>query len=197
MANLFRQSALDRAASPERLDEAISIVSVRSWLLLVGVALMVAAALAWGLFGSIATRVQGHAIILTNGEVLGYFSALDGNRLTPGMAAQIAPRGVARAAFGAIRGDVQNVSFLPVTREHVTEHLNADLADVFFEAGPPIEARFRLQDDPASPSGLAWSSGPGPPFRIKPGTLAEVTITISEQAPITLVLPVLQRLTGS
>jgi HlyD family secretion protein len=68
MAEIFRQSALDRAASPERLDETISIVSVRSWLLLLGLALVIMAGVVWGVFGSIPTRVYGQAIIVSEGS---------------------------------------------------------------------------------------------------------------------------------
>jgi hypothetical protein len=68
MAGIFRQSALDRPASPERLDETISIVSLRSWLLLLGLALVIAAGILWGVFGSIPTRVYGQAIIVSEGS---------------------------------------------------------------------------------------------------------------------------------
>ena len=67
MAGIFRQTALDRASSPERLDETISIVSVRSWLLLLGLALVIAAGVLWGWFGAIPTRVHGQAIIVSEG----------------------------------------------------------------------------------------------------------------------------------
>jgi HlyD family secretion protein len=68
MADIFRQSALDRASSPERVDETISIVSVRSWLLLLGLALVITAGILWGWFGSIPTRVYGQAIIVGEGS---------------------------------------------------------------------------------------------------------------------------------
>ena len=67
MAGIFRQTALDRASSPERLDETISIVSLRSWLLLLGLALVIAAGVLWGWFGAIPTRVHGQAIIVSEG----------------------------------------------------------------------------------------------------------------------------------
>ncbi|MGH6896617.1 MAG: NHLP bacteriocin system secretion protein [Geminicoccaceae bacterium] len=68
MAGIFRQTALDRASSPERLDETISIVSMRSWLLLLGLALIIAAGVLWGWFGSVPTRVYGQAIIVSEGS---------------------------------------------------------------------------------------------------------------------------------
>jgi HlyD family secretion protein len=68
MPDMFRQSALDRASSPERLDETIAIVPVRSWLLLVGLAVVAAGALLWGWLGTITTRVYGQAIIVSEGS---------------------------------------------------------------------------------------------------------------------------------
>jgi len=193
---LFRQSALDKATSPERLDEAISIVSARSWLLLAGIAMIVAGGLAWGVFGSVSSRATGMAVIFEHGEAVGYFSALQGNRIEPGMTVQVAPRGVARDEFGTINAVVTTVTELPVSREHVTKHLQTDLSDVLFSAGPPVEAELRLELDPATPSGLAWTSRAGPPFLVKTGTLADASVMLDEEAPITLILPALRTLLG-
>ena len=61
---IFRKSALEKLTSPEQLDQAITITNPRSWLAVVGIALTIAAALTWGIWGSVPTRVDGSCIIM-------------------------------------------------------------------------------------------------------------------------------------
>lgn len=64
MAEIFRQEVLDRLNSPERLDELLKIISPRSWIGLVSVGLVILTALAWGIYGTIPTKVNGLGIFL-------------------------------------------------------------------------------------------------------------------------------------
>ena len=64
---IFRQSALERLASPERLDEMIRITSPRSWLALAGLLAVVAALVLWAVFGSVTTTVQGTGVVIPAG----------------------------------------------------------------------------------------------------------------------------------
>ena len=61
---IFRQEVLDRLNSPDRLDELLKITSPRSWIGLLSVSLVVLTALAWGIFGTIPTRVDGLGIFM-------------------------------------------------------------------------------------------------------------------------------------
>ncbi|QJR35354.1 NHLP bacteriocin system secretion protein [Gemmatimonas groenlandica] len=75
-ASPFRQSALDRLASPEQLDRMLVVTSPRLWSVLVGLLLLVGALLTWSLLGRIPITVDGTGILLsTEGlrevEVLG------------------------------------------------------------------------------------------------------------------------------
>lgn len=54
---LYRKSAIDRLSNPDQLDKAITISSPLSWLALAGIALAIAAALAWGILGRLPTTV--------------------------------------------------------------------------------------------------------------------------------------------
>jgi HlyD family secretion protein len=67
MSSMFRPTAVERAASPEHLDATISMVSAKSWLAVVGLAVIAIAVLAWGWLGSIPTRICGQAIIVIEG----------------------------------------------------------------------------------------------------------------------------------
>jgi len=68
-AGIFRQSALDRLASPERLDEIVRITTPGGWLALLGGVAIVLAALAWALFGSVTTTVPGSAVVIPSGGI--------------------------------------------------------------------------------------------------------------------------------
>lgn len=60
---LFRKAALERLSSPEKLDELMQITSPRSWLLLLGIGLLLAGVVVWGVVGRIPTTVTGQGIL--------------------------------------------------------------------------------------------------------------------------------------
>lgn len=91
---LFRKSALDKLASPERLDEGIRIISVKGWVALIGFMVLILLLVIWSFFGSIPTLVHGKGIFLpygglknintpNQGEVLKLFN-LPGDRVSQG-----------------------------------------------------------------------------------------------------------------
>jgi hypothetical protein len=66
---IFREAALERLASPERLDERIEVTTPRLWLALLGLCALLAMAIGWGLFGSIPTLVRGQGILIRDGSL--------------------------------------------------------------------------------------------------------------------------------
>jgi hypothetical protein len=60
---LFRKAALERLSSPEKLDELMQITSPRSWLLLLGIGLLLAGVVVWGVIGRIPTTVSGEGVL--------------------------------------------------------------------------------------------------------------------------------------
>jgi HlyD family secretion protein len=60
---LFRQKALDRAASPEQLDQAIKLVQVRNWVPLAALGTLVTAGIVWSIVGRIPVTVAGQGIL--------------------------------------------------------------------------------------------------------------------------------------
>jgi HlyD family secretion protein len=66
---IFRKEALDRLASPEQLDQLMQLTSPRGWIALAGLGLLLLTAVAWGLFGTIATTVEGQGFLLRSGGV--------------------------------------------------------------------------------------------------------------------------------
>jgi len=60
----------------------------------------------------------------------------------------------------------------------------------------PIQVKVDLVVDPSTESGYQWTSRRGPPITNQPGTLCTAAITVREQAPITLALPLLRERLG-
>ena len=66
-ASLYRKAALEKLASPERLDVLMQVTSPRGWLALYTMGGVLFALLIWSVFGSIPTRVDGDGILIRGG----------------------------------------------------------------------------------------------------------------------------------
>jgi HlyD family secretion protein len=64
---VFRQVALDRLASPEQLDQLITLTSPIGWAALTAIAVLLSAIVVWGIFGKVPTRVEGAGILIARG----------------------------------------------------------------------------------------------------------------------------------
>ncbi|WP_349367902.1 NHLP bacteriocin system secretion protein [Salinarimonas sp.] len=130
-------------------------------------------------------------------RVLGFFEAPDGKKIGPGMDVSVSPSTAEPAIWGTINGTVKRVSQLPETLGSVINLLgNEQLAQQIFASGPPILVEVEMASDPSTPSGLDWSSGSGPPYRITHGTMSAVSVVVREEAPANLVAPVFWRWIG-
>ena len=78
-SNLFRQKALDKLSSPERLDQLLSVTPRRAWLALLAIVGIIVAALVWSVFGSLPTRVSGPGIFVRVGGAFQIVSRGDGS----------------------------------------------------------------------------------------------------------------------
>jgi HlyD family secretion protein len=64
---VFRQAVLDRLASPEQLHTLMQVTDAKGWLALLGCALLLATAAAWGALGHIPTKVEASGILIHSG----------------------------------------------------------------------------------------------------------------------------------
>jgi len=75
----FRAAALDRAASPEQLDHLVVITKPADWILTLVLYIVLVAAVLWGIFGRVPTRVSGEGILIgSGGKVVDAVSAAAG-----------------------------------------------------------------------------------------------------------------------
>ncbi|MEM1394685.1 MAG: NHLP bacteriocin system secretion protein [Cyanobacteria bacterium P01_H01_bin.150] len=75
---IFREKALERLSSPERLDTLMKVVAPRDWLPLGGLALFAMLAVFWSIFGKIPITVAGKGIVINPRRVSQFQSAISG-----------------------------------------------------------------------------------------------------------------------
>ena len=66
---IFRKVSLERLSSPEQLDVLMQVTSPKGWVALLALCGLCLIAIAWGIFGSIPTKVHGNCILTHPGGV--------------------------------------------------------------------------------------------------------------------------------
>jgi HlyD family secretion protein len=70
-AAIFRKAALEKLASPEQLDDLITVADARGWIAALGLGIVLAALLAWSILGTIRTEVEARGILVRgSGQVV-------------------------------------------------------------------------------------------------------------------------------
>ena len=69
-SKLFRQKSLERLASPEKLDQLMQVVNPKSWLPLLTLGSLVAAAGVWSVYGKIPVTVEGRGVLIHPSKVV-------------------------------------------------------------------------------------------------------------------------------
>jgi len=72
--SIFREAALERLSTPERLDQGLTVVDSASWALLAGLTALVIGGLTWSVLVVVPVTVKGEGILLSPGGVLGVTS---------------------------------------------------------------------------------------------------------------------------
>lgn len=130
-----------------------------------------------------------------NVEMLVLLSGERRKRVAVGMNAYVMPDGTKKEEYGSMRGRVVTVSENEVSNEHVEQILqNAQLTKRLVGDDSALLARVELVRSTTNPSGYEWWSGSGPPYRITPGSVANLDIIVDEVRPIGLIIPALRKL---
>lgn len=74
---MFRKSALEKLSTPEKLDQLIKIIGLKSWLVLFTIALVLITAIGWSITGRIKTKLNATGVLL-GGEVYNVVSTTNG-----------------------------------------------------------------------------------------------------------------------
>lgn len=81
---LFRKKSMDRAASPEALNDYVKAAAPGVWLLLAGIVFLLAVVCVWGVFGRLDTTMQTGAVC-SNGTLTCYIRETEIGQLDVGM----------------------------------------------------------------------------------------------------------------
>lgn len=130
-------------------------------------------------------------------EAYVYLPAADGKKIRPGMKVEISPSTVKREEYGFLPGHISSVADYPSTDQGLMRIFgNEQVVKQLSGANAPIQIVAVFEPAEANVSKYQWSTREGPPFGLQSGTLCSAGITVSEQAPISMVLPVLKRAGG-
>jgi multidrug efflux pump subunit AcrA (membrane-fusion protein) len=66
--SLFREEAMEKMSSPDELDRLMRVTDPKGWLALLALLALVAAAVVWGVFGSVPVQVSGDKGVLLGGD---------------------------------------------------------------------------------------------------------------------------------
>ena len=123
-----------------------------------------------------------------------YVTAQDGKRLSAGLMVEVSPSSTRREEHGFAFGRIVRVADAPASSAGLLRTLQNDQLVRNFTAslGTPFEVEVALDPDPATRSGLRWSTGRGPDFAIEAGTLADAEITVRSIRLIGLAFPALR-----
>ena len=131
-------------------------------------------------------------------EAVFYAPPAEGKRIEPGMIAEVSPGAVEREVYGFILAEVASVAPLPATPEGMRRTLQNDqLVSQLSAGGAPIEARVRLIRDPATETGLAWSSSLGPARGVGAGAVVTGRVIVDHVPVIDLVVPGISKMVAS
>lgn len=78
MAQIYRKTALDKISSPEQLDKSLKITSPLSWLVLIGVTLIVVVGVIWSFTGSLAETITLKGVLVEPNGVCSVFAEESG-----------------------------------------------------------------------------------------------------------------------
>ena len=70
MRRIFRQEALERLSSPERLDQLMQVVSPQNWLVFGTLLALLGLALTWAVVGRLPTTVAGRGVLMRPRKVV-------------------------------------------------------------------------------------------------------------------------------
>ncbi len=130
-------------------------------------------------------------------EALIYINSSEAKDVEAGMVVELSPSTVKREEFGFMLADVVQVAEFPASPAALMRHFeNESLVNSLSSSGPVTEIRVSMREKPSTVSGFEWSSQDGPPVTISSGTLCTARVVTSEQAPITLVFPILKETLG-
>ncbi|MGG6242325.1 hypothetical protein ACQ4N7_27235 [Nodosilinea sp. AN01ver1] len=178
---LFRQESLERLSSPERLDELMKLVTLKTWLPLGTLAVLLGLGLGWSILGRIPVTTYGRGLLVQadNSPQLVALLIFDNRyrgQLRAGMEVVLMPETLVPYSEPGVLAEVVEVvepNPLTLTQARRGEDPYAGGLEVLAHLAPMVQAM--------------------PPNTIVPGVAIEGRVTLAQKPPIVFVLPFLDR----
>lgn len=130
-------------------------------------------------------------------EAYVYLPASEGKKVHSGMKVEISPSTARREEFGFLPAFVTSVADYPSTQQGLMRVFGNDkLVQELSGTQAPIQILATLKPASHNLSHYEWSTRAGPPFSIQSNTTCSASITLSEQRPIALAIPLLKKIAG-
>jgi hypothetical protein len=186
-SNLFRKAALEKLSSPEEIDQLMQVTTPKGWIALFALVSLIAAAAAYGFYGSIPVRVSAAYCILNgDAQAVMYLSQADAAQVRPGNTAQISPATFGSDTSGFLVATVRQVSSSPVEQAQMQQTIGSEaLARQLLQGGLLMEVTADL-----TPDGMGYrlSTGGSADTSSFNRTSCQADITVRQKAPIDLFL---------
>jgi hypothetical protein len=185
--DLFRKESLERLSSPERLDELMTIVNLKTWLPLGTIGVLLGLGLLWSWVGRIPVTTSGRGHLVQNDEAGGslvallHFDSQLRGQFEPGMSVVLTPETLLMSNEPGLQAEIVEVLEPPALTLEQARQPGVDPDTDFDEDSLDVLAQL-------SPMDAAM-----PPNTVVPGVVVEGRITLDERAPITFVFPFLDR----
>ena len=189
--SVFRKTALERAATPEQLNEYIKITNPRVWILLVGLLALLSGVAFWAFFGSIPQMASLNGIAYSRegpvDTVFAYAPMGTARRLAVGMPAQVSPDYAPRDEYGYISGKVTSIGEKRVSDSDIRTDFG-DLAEYAKKLLPArgIAVKIEIRLDKAGDK-LNWSSPKGQNIQVTSGSDCSIRVITGESRPYQLI----------
>jgi HlyD family secretion protein len=143
--------------------------------------------------GSGIVTVLEKGVDVNETSILFYLPIEQGKRILPGMSVNVYPSTINRQEYGHMKAIITKVSEYAITTDEIKETLGSDeLANKFMQMGVLVEINANLLKDENTRSGFYWSGKKGRDVVVNEGTICDVSVTIEENRPISLVIPLLK-----
>jgi len=108
-----------------------------------------------------------------------------------GMPVDIEPFTVDYNLYGWLKGSVLEVNRYVSSSYSILNDLeNEDLVKLVESQGPVYKVTVKLETNPKTVSGFAWTNKTGPPYKISPGQLSKGYVHVKDKAPIDYIIPI-------
>ncbi len=199
MAPIFRKVALKNLDAAEHMDHLIQVTTPQKWLILTGLALILASFAVWSVFGRI-TATSGAVGILTQGSpanptdfpgaeilhALLYLPTPKAHQIRRGMAVRLVADGISKEHHGFLMGNVSDLRQVDPNRVDQGER-TASWTQALKKEKAYTEIEVSLDKDVDSASGLRWTLHGGPPLAPEPGTRIMGEIVLYQKRPIHMI----------